>query len=170
MIKKIVIKNGRITGKKKGSSLGIPSEDSKNCDKKVYHGLGKVNNDNMDIIIGRNLEESFMNEQELLNRILILEYHQKLLVKLLNNPTLNFYKLIIEYGITEHETQMFFSLCSELTIKMEEQKAEGFVYFHPLFEEFSTSLPPKLDPKEVIHACVTQQLYERLFHEFKKYI
>jgi hypothetical protein len=111
-----------------------------------------------------------MSEQELLNRILILEYHQKLLLKLLNNPKLEFYKLIIEYGLSEQETQEFFSLCAKLSIKMEEQKAEGFVYFHPLFEEFSTSLPLKLNTKEVLHACVTQQLYEPLIQELIRYI
>ena len=111
-----------------------------------------------------------MNEQELINRILILEYHQKLFIKLLNNPKLDFYKVIIEFGISEQETQKFFSLCDELTIKMEEQKAEGFVYFHPLFEEFSISLPQRLDPKEMIQACVTQQLYEPLMKEFIKYL
>ena len=111
-----------------------------------------------------------MNVQELLERILILEYHQKLLIKLLNNPKLDFYKLIIEYGISEQETQKLFSLCDKLTIKMEEQKAEGFVYFHPLFEEFSISLPPRLNPKEVIQACFNQKLYETLIKEFIKYI
>ena len=111
-----------------------------------------------------------MNEQELINRILILEYHQKLFIKLLNNPKLDFYKVIIEFGISEQETQKFFSLCDELTIKMEEQKAEGFVYFHPLFEEFSHSLHPRLNSKEVIQACLKQQLYETLLMEFTKYI
>lgn len=111
-----------------------------------------------------------MNEQELLNRILILEYHQKLLVELISDQTLNFYKLIIKHGLSEQEVKEFFSLCEELTIKMEEQKAEGFVYFHPLFEEFSTFLPPVLNVKEVVQACVSQQLYEPLLEEFKKYV
>jgi hypothetical protein len=111
-----------------------------------------------------------MNVQELLERILILEYHQKLLIKLIKNPMLDFYKLIIEHGISEQETQDFFSLCTELTTKMEEQKAEGFVYFHPLFEEFSHSLHPRLSSREVIQACLNQQLYETLLMEFAKYI
>ena len=59
-----------------------------------------------------------MNVQELLERILILEYHQKLLIKLINNPKLDFYKLIIEHGISEQETQKLFYLCDKLTIKM----------------------------------------------------
>jgi hypothetical protein len=124
----------------------------------------------MNVINGLRSEEKLMNEQELLNRILILEYHQKLLVKLITNPKLNFYKLIIENGISEQDIDKLFALCDELSIKMEEQKAEGFVYFHPLFEEFSTSLPPQLEVKEVIQACVAQQLHEPLLSEFKKYL
>ncbi len=84
-----------------------------------------------------------MKEQELLARIELLEYHQGLLVKLLNNPKLEFYKLIVEKGLSEQEIQEFFSLCDELNIKMEEQKAEGFMYFHPLFNQFSAFMPAK---------------------------
>jgi hypothetical protein len=46
-----------------------------------------------------------MNENELLERINVLEYHQKLLLKMLNDPSLELYKLIIENGITEHEVR-----------------------------------------------------------------
>lgn len=111
-----------------------------------------------------------MNEQDLINRIELLEYHQKLLVMLLKDPTLEYYKLIIEKGISELETKRFFYLCDELSKKMEEQKAEGFVYFHPLFDEFLGLLPANLVGEEVVKACLIQQLYVPLFQEFKKYI
>jgi hypothetical protein len=111
-----------------------------------------------------------MNEQDLMERIRLLEYHQKLLLKLLENPKLDFYKLIIEHQISEQEVVKFFYLCDELHKKMEEQKAEGFVYFHPLFNKLSTSLPNNLDVKEMVQACVNQKLFESLFLEFKKYI
>jgi hypothetical protein len=119
--------------------------------------------------MGRN-EVHFMNEHELLKRINLLEYHQKLLFKILNNQKLDFYKLIIENGISEEEVRKFFDLCDELSKKMEEQKAEGYVYFHPLFNELSTSLPSHLNVFEVIHACLTQQLFETLMLEFRKYL
>jgi hypothetical protein len=111
-----------------------------------------------------------MNEQDLMERIRRVEYHQKLLIRLMENPKLDFYKLVIENEITESEVIKFFYLCDELNIKMEEQKAEGFVYFHPLFNELSSSLPNKLDVKEVVQACVNQKLFESLFLEFMKYI
>lgn len=112
-----------------------------------------------------------MNELELLmDRINLLEYHQSLLIKLINNPNLEFYKLIIEKGMTELETEKVYRICDELSMKLEVQKAEGYVYFHPLFNELSASLPVKLPAKEVIKACLVQNLYEPLFQELVKYI
>lgn len=111
-----------------------------------------------------------MNEHEMLERIKILEYHQKLLLKLLNDPKLDLYKLIIENGVTEQEIKQFYSLCDKMSIKLEEQKAEGYVYFHPLFQELSVSLPSKLNMKEVTNACITQKLYLPLFQELAKYL
>jgi hypothetical protein len=112
-----------------------------------------------------------MNEHEmLLQRIILLEYHQKLLLKLINDPTLELNKLIIENGITEQEIEKFYLLCDEMSVKLEKQKAEGYVYFHPLFDELSASLPAKLNMKEVVKACLIQHQYEPLFQEFVKYI
>lgn len=111
-----------------------------------------------------------MNEHELLERISNLEYHQKLLLKLLNDPKLDLYKLIIENGITEQEIKQFYTLCDKMSKKLEEQKAEGYVYFHPLFHELSVSLPYKLNIREVINACLTQKLYLPLFQELVKYL
>ncbi|WP_066068346.1 DUF1878 family protein [Neobacillus soli] len=112
-----------------------------------------------------------MNGHELLlQRIKLLEYHQKLLLKLLGNPMLELYKLIIENGITEQEVEHFYTLCDKMSMEFEEQKAEGYVYFYPLFDELSASLPAKLDMKEVIKACLKQELFVPLFQEFEKYI
>ncbi|MEH7333671.1 DUF1878 family protein [Neobacillus drentensis] len=112
-----------------------------------------------------------MTEYELLlKKVSLLEYHQKLLLELLNNPKLEFYKLIIEKGISKQEVKKFFQLCDEMSIKLEEQKAEGYVYFHPLFDEISASLPGSLEIKEVLNACIKQGLFKTLFLEFKKYI
>jgi hypothetical protein len=111
-----------------------------------------------------------MNEHELLKKINILEFHQKLLLKLLSNPKLELYKLFIENGITEQEVEQFFSLCDKMSIKLEEQKAEGYVYFHPLFHELSVSLPSTLNIREVINACLIQGEYLPLFKELEKYL
>jgi hypothetical protein len=111
-----------------------------------------------------------MNEHQLLERINVLEYHQKLLLKLLNDPKLELYKLIIENGITEQEVVQFYSLCDKMNIKFEEQKAEGYVYFHPLFDELSLSLPRTLKIRDVINACLIQKIYPPLFQELEKYV
>lgn len=110
------------------------------------------------------------DEHDLLERISRIEYHQKLLVKLITNPNLEFYKLVIENNLTEKDVKKFFYLCDELSKRMEKQKAEGFVYFHPLFNELSVSLPHKLEVKEVVQACAKQKLFYSLFQEFMKYI
>jgi len=111
-----------------------------------------------------------MNESELMRRIHQLEYHQKLLLEMINPPEFAFYKLIIKEGIPENEVQKFFQLCDELSKKMEEQKAEGFIYFHPLFTEFLSCLTVKFDAREVIQACFTQGLFLPLMQEFQNYI
>lgn len=109
-----------------------------------------------------------MNENELLKRIKLLEYHQKLLLKIITNPNLDFYKLIVEKGITEQEVIAFFERCDKLTIQMEEQKAEGFLYFYPLFNEFTASLPRKLSANETVTSCLNQNLFTALMNEFEK--
>ncbi|WP_040204453.1 DUF1878 family protein [Neobacillus jeddahensis] len=112
-----------------------------------------------------------MVEQDLLlQRINLLEYHQKLLVTLLGNPKLEFYKLIIENGVSKQEIDNFYCLCDQLSVKLAEQKAEGYVYFHPLFDELLASLPVNLKMEAVIKACLKQKLYEPLFQEFNKYL
>jgi thiaminase len=103
---------------------------------------------------------------ELQSRVNLLEYHQKLLLRMVTTPNLEFYRLVIENGISEQEVKIFHKLCESLNIKMEEQKAEGFIHFRPLFNEFLYSLPAKFNVKEVIQACLIQQLYEPLFKEF----
>lgn len=108
------------------------------------------------------------NYVELQARVSLLEYHQKLLLNLLTDPNLEFYRLVIENGVSEHEVEAFNLLCENLNIKMEEQKAEGFINFHPLFNEFLYLLPEKLNAKEVVHACIKQRLFETLFREFDK--
>lgn len=110
-----------------------------------------------------------MDQKDLVEKILKLEYHQKLLLKMLRGSTQHFYKLIIEHSLTEQEVNDFYNTCDKLSKDMKEQKAEGFVYFHPLYEELKISLPHSLDIKEVIHACLSQQLYIPLMTEFKKY-
>ncbi|GHH98550.1 DUF1878 family protein [Neobacillus kokaensis] len=110
------------------------------------------------------------NIQILMEKIQLLEFHQGLLLKLIQNPNLDFYRLIVENGKSKQEMETFFDLCDELSLKLEKQKAEGFVYFYPLLVEFVAALPDGLELHHVTKACLTQKLYEPLFQEFSKYL
>ena len=105
--------------------------------------------------------------EELLKRIERLEYHQKLLVQLLRDPNRPFTKLVVERNLGPEEVYEFHRLCDNLSKKMEEQKAEGFLYFHPLLKEFSESLNEKLEVKETISSCLKQGLTSRINAELK---
>ncbi|WP_428909389.1 DUF1878 family protein [Niallia sp. Krafla_26] len=111
-----------------------------------------------------------MDLEAIAKKIQMLEYHQSLLLKMNRNSQESFYKLIIEKTLTEDEVKQFYKDCEGLSRAYEEQKAEGFVYFHPLFEKFTRDLHPKLTAQEVISACLTQGLYIPLMTELKKYL
>ncbi|WP_251554872.1 DUF1878 family protein [Neobacillus muris] len=108
--------------------------------------------------------------ENLWEKVRLLEYHQKLLVKLTKNPELEFLRLIIENGLSEQEVEDILTLCDKLNKKYADQKADGYLYFHPLLEEFTDALPTNLDTQSVIKACITQGLYMPLFQEFSKYL
>ncbi|WNS76765.1 DUF1878 family protein [Bacillus sp. DTU_2020_1000418_1_SI_GHA_SEK_038] len=110
-----------------------------------------------------------MDINEVMKRMNKLEYHQKLLLKVIENRNLEFFKLIVEKSLTEREVKDFFRLCEELSMELEEQKAEGFVYFHPLYNKFKYGLHKNLEPKEVVQACLAQGLFSSLMSEFVKY-
>jgi hypothetical protein len=111
-----------------------------------------------------------MEETEVLRKLAQIQYHQKLIVSMIHSPNQNFHKLIVENELFEEEVKEFYQLCEKLSIELEEQKAEGFVYFHPLYHMFSTSLNSKLSPTETINACLAQGIFLPLMEEFKNYI
>jgi hypothetical protein len=106
--------------------------------------------------------------EELLKRIERLEYHQKLLIQLLRDQNRPFTKLVVERNLGPEEVYEFHGLCDKLSNKMQEQKAEGFLYFHPLLKEFSENLNEKLELNETISSCLEQNLHIELMSEFKR--
>ncbi|SEN11953.1 Protein of unknown function [Mesobacillus persicus] len=110
-----------------------------------------------------------MKNEEIAEKIKMLEFHQKLLLKMVEGSSLKFYYLIIDRSLTEVEVTEFLQYCENLTVEFKKQKAEGFVYFHPLFDEFQLFLQPKMDAEEVIFACLEQGLFVPLMQELKKY-
>lgn len=108
-----------------------------------------------------------MEESEVLKNLKLIQYHQSLILHMLSKCHDEFYKLVILRGLTEEEVHGFYQLCSRLSMELEEQKAEGFVYFHPLYQQFKDSLNHKLQVNEVIYACISQNLYLPLMNELK---
>jgi hypothetical protein len=111
-----------------------------------------------------------MTYNALIDKIVQLEYHQNLLLIMLSDTKLQFFKLVIEKSLREADVDAFFKLCDQLSNDLKEQKAEGFVHFNPLFEKFKVNLHPNLQAEDVIRSCLAQQLFTPLMTEFKKYI
>ncbi|WP_053364510.1 DUF1878 family protein [Bacillus sp. FJAT-27251] len=110
-----------------------------------------------------------MTNNDIAEKIKILEYHQKLLLKMVKGTNLKFDFLIVEKLLSQKEAGDILALCEKLSKDMKKQKAEGFVHFHPLFHELQAGLQPKLEAREVIEACVEQGLFLPLMLEMKKY-
>ncbi|RST75166.1 DUF1878 family protein [Siminovitchia acidinfaciens] len=99
---------------------------------------------------------------ELMERIKKLEYHQKLLLEMIQPVNKDFDLLIIKNGLAEKEVKEFHLLCEELLDEMERQKAENFVFHSPLFKQFTAMLNRKLEPRETIQACLKQNIHPKL--------
>lgn len=111
-----------------------------------------------------------MDMEKMLKKIAKLEYHQSLLLQMLENSEKDFYKLVIKHSLSEEDVNQLYQLCDQLTIELEEQKAEGFVNFQSLYDFFKQSLHPRLNEVEVIKSCLSQNLFVDLMNELKKYI
>ncbi|MBS4177508.1 DUF1878 family protein [Lederbergia citrea] len=105
---------------------------------------------------------------KLWSKIERLEYHQKLLLKMIKSEGHEFDRLIIEKNLDEKETAEFYLLCEELSKEAQKQKADKFVFFAPLFIEFLYKLNPKLEAVEVIDACLKQNIYPQLMKILQK--
>lgn len=106
--------------------------------------------------------------ENLLARIERLEYHQQLLLEMTQETGHEFDKLIIKKNMDKQEVEAFYNLCEKMSMRMEEEKAEQYVFHAPLFNEFLHQLNPKLTIKEVIDACMKQKMYEELMNILQK--
>ncbi len=105
---------------------------------------------------------------ELLARLEKLEYHQKLLLEMIDPNDFKFNWMIINKNLCEDEVKELHQLCEQLSKDMEKQRAEGFVFCAPLFQQFVNELNNKLKPHEVIQACLQQKLYPDLMSMLKQ--
>lgn len=111
-----------------------------------------------------------MDEKAIIEKMNQIEFHQSLMIKMISSSKDEFYKLVIERSLNKEEVDTFYQNCTNLSKLLEEQKEEGFVYFHALFEDFKFMLHPNLQVEEVIRACINQQLFIPLMEEFIKYL
>ncbi len=105
---------------------------------------------------------------ELIKRIEKLEYYQRLMTDMIPENGFPFHRLIIRKGLSEKEVMEFFNTCDKLSMKIEKQKAEGFVYNTPLFKEFEAELHARLEVHEVVDGCLAQDIYPALMKQLKK--
>lgn len=105
---------------------------------------------------------------EIERRLEKIEYHQKLLLAMIQTQNFPVYELIVKKDLAEDEVEKLFNLCDELTIQYEQQKEEGFVYFTPLLAQFVRLINKKLDPEETINAFLGQKIYVSLMEVLKK--
>mgnify|MGYP003408314075 FL=1 len=108
-----------------------------------------------------------INLDELLTKIEKLEYHQQLLIRMMKHSKEQLYYLIIEKNLSRKETEQLLKICEDLSIELKKQKAEGYVTFSPLLTELNNRLMPQISPEELVHACLTQGVYEELMQELK---
>ncbi|HHY74451.1 MAG TPA: DUF1878 family protein [Bacillus bacterium] len=105
---------------------------------------------------------------EIKKRLKKIEYHQRLLLEMIQTQNFPVYRLIVKNDLSEEEVEELFKLCDDLTIQYEQQKEEGFVYFMPLLTQFINLVNKKLDPEETIHAFLEQKMYVTLMEVLKK--
>lgn len=105
---------------------------------------------------------------EIEKRLKKIEYHQQLLLQMMQTQTFPAYRLIVKNDLSEEEVSEIFRLCEELTAQYQQQKEEGFVYFNPLLTQFINLLNKKLNPEETIHAFLAQEIYVPLMEVLKK--
>lgn len=105
-----------------------------------------------------------MNSLE--KRLETLEYYQTLLLKMIEPNHFPFYRLVMEKRLTREEIEELYSLCNDLSLLHEEQKAQGLVIFTNLLTQFAGQLNAKLEIDETVHAMANQGLYSSLMKDF----
>ncbi|WP_335872026.1 DUF1878 family protein [Bacillus sp. 2205SS5-2] len=97
-----------------------------------------------------------------------LEFHHKLMMNMLDQTKREFDYIVIARGLSQAEVEHFYNLCEQMNKKREAQKAEKFVFYAPLFNDFKNQLHPKLSLIETIDACLKQGIYPELMLQLKK--
>ncbi|MEX6700938.1 DUF1878 family protein [Peribacillus frigoritolerans] len=98
----------------------------------------------------------------------ILRFHQRLLLNLIRNPEAKLDYLFVEKNFTKKEAEELLETCDILSKRYEIEKAEGYMNFRPLFNQFERKVNPKITTKECIDACISQGLYVSFMKEMER--
>ncbi|WP_285767649.1 DUF1878 family protein [Peribacillus sp. SI8-4] len=98
----------------------------------------------------------------------ILRFHQGLLLNLIRNPKARLDFLFVEKNFTKREAEELLELCDIMSKRYEIEKAEGYMNFQPLFNQFERKVNSKITTKECIDACLSQGLYVSFMREMDR--
>ncbi|WP_066174261.1 DUF1878 family protein [Bacillus marinisedimentorum] len=106
--------------------------------------------------------------ESLEERLRKLEYHQRLLLDMVEPNTHPFDKLVIRKGLSEEEVAETLALCGKLNEEYERQIEEGYVSFTKLLTQFVGMLHPGLEAVETIESLYYQGIYRKLMSRLKE--
>ncbi|WP_019240383.1 MULTISPECIES: DUF1878 family protein [Bacillus] len=106
--------------------------------------------------------------ENLLKRIEVLEYHQQLLIRMLKETNQPLYYFIIVNNLSRSETEHILEICEMMNKKFQKQKAEGYVTFYPLLQELQANISPSISIKDLVDACIKQEVYVLFMEEMKQ--
>ena len=106
--------------------------------------------------------------EDLKKRVELLEFQQRLLMKMLKDTDDQLYYLFIKKNLTKAEAERLVEYCEKMSKEFEKRKAEGFVTFSPLLCDLKKNLPPDIAPEELIAACLQQGVFVPFMQQMRK--
>ncbi|RSK26322.1 DUF1878 family protein [Bacillus sp. HMF5848] len=101
-------------------------------------------------------------------RVERLEYYHTLLLQYIGPDKAPFYYYVMECRLSQQEVEDFLQNCERLNNEYKKQKAEGFVIFTPLLEDFRQLIPNVLDLEKTIDTLLAQHMFKPIMEEFKQ--
>ncbi|WP_349729022.1 DUF1878 family protein [Peribacillus frigoritolerans] len=98
----------------------------------------------------------------------ILRFHQRLLLNMIRNPEAKLDYLFVEKNFTKKEAEELLKTCDTLSKRYEIEKAEGYMNFRPLFNQFERNINSKITIMECVDACLSQGLYVSFMREMDR--
>lgn len=100
-----------------------------------------------------------------LKKVNTLEFHNELLLKMIDSEKHPFFTLVILNGLSKQEMKETFALCEEVNERLNKQDEAGFLDYTPLLTHFVGMLNPKLPVKETMNALLAQGFYRELMEK-----